>query len=43
MTRGEDMQGVTTSAYNQWDFRMEGLAIGLLNVTHELKGVQLGL
>jgi hypothetical protein len=43
MTRGEEMQGVTIGAYNKWDFRMEGLAIGLLNVTHELKGVQLGL
>ena len=43
MTRGEEMQGVTVSAYNKWDFRMEGLAIGLLNITHELKGVQLGV
>ena len=42
-TRGESMQGLTVSAYNKWDFRMEGVAIGLLNITHELKGVQLGL
>lgn len=43
MTRGEEMQGVTIGAYNKWDFRMEGLAIGLLNITDELKGVQVGL
>lgn len=42
-TRGESMQGLTLSAYNKWDFRMEGVAIGLLNITDELKGVQLGL
>jgi len=42
-TRGESMQGLTLSAYNKWDFRMEGVAIGLLNITDELKGVQFGL
>ena len=43
MTRGESMQGLTVSAYNKWDFRMEGVAAGLLNITDELKGVQIGL
>jgi hypothetical protein len=42
-TRGDSMHGVTASAYNRWDDDMQGLAIGLLNITDELKGVQLGL
>jgi hypothetical protein len=42
-TRGDSMHGVTVSAYNKWDDDMQGLAIGLLNITDELKGVQLGL
>lgn len=43
MTRGDFMQGVTVSAYNKWDQRTTGLSVGLLNITDELKGVQLGL
>ena len=42
-TRGEVMRGATISAYNRWDTEMRGLAIGLVNVTDELHGVQIGL
>ena len=43
MIRGYEMHGLSVSAYNRFDDSMEGLAIGLLNITHELHGVQLGL
>lgn len=42
-TRGQVMQGVTVSVYNKWETSMEGLSIGLINITEELHGVQLGL
>lgn len=43
MIRGKEMWGVSVSAYNRFDDQMEGLAIGLLNITEELHGVQLGV
>ena len=42
-TRGEIMRGATVGAYNRFDESMTGLAIGLVNITDELHGVQLGL
>jgi hypothetical protein len=42
-TKGDEMGGVTVGAWNRWDSRMDGLAIGLINITDELRGVQLGL
>ena len=43
MIRGEEMHGVVVSPYNRFDTSMEGIAVGLLNITEELHGVQLGL
>lgn len=43
MTRGEVMRGITIAAYNRWDEQTDGLSIGLVNVTHALRGVQIGL
>jgi len=42
-TRGEIMRGATLGAYNRFDESTTGLAIGLVNVTDELRGVQIGL
>lgn len=42
-TRGRQMSGVTISAYNRWHESMSGLAIGVVNITDRLNGVQLGL
>lgn len=42
-TRGQVMRGITASAYNRWEDEMHGLAIGIVNITRELRGVQLGV
>lgn len=41
--RGGSMRGVSVSAFNRFSGIQHGLTIGVLNITEELRGVQIGL
>jgi hypothetical protein len=41
--RGYEMTGFCASVYNKFEDRMQGVSIGIVNITSRLEGVQLGL
>lgn len=41
--RGGSMRGVSVSAFNRFSGVQHGLTIGVLNITEELRGIQVGL